>query len=118
MSNFLAPSHSKTEDGLTVTNKYVIPTDDVTATKVWEDGPEPRPTVWFKLYRQVGATGTPEAVPGAAIQELADGTLSVTWNNVEKTDIGGNPYIFTVKEVDADGNDFEPANYSRVVLNH
>ncbi len=101
------------EDGLTVTNSYQIPTGDVTATKEWKDGPSTHPTVWFKLYRNIAGDDTPVAVPGAALLKLEHGTTSVTWNNLEKTDLQGNAYIFSVKEVNADGDDFTPANYEK-----
>ncbi|NMA18345.1 MAG: Cna B-type domain-containing protein, partial [Clostridiaceae bacterium] len=99
----------------TITNRYQIPTDgEAKATKVWKNGPTPRPTVWFQLFRNI-AGGTPVAVLDSngdpLIKELANGTTSVEWTGLEKTDINGNVYIFSVKEVDAAGNDFTPANY-------
>ncbi|MDD4368447.1 MAG: Cna B-type domain-containing protein, partial [Oscillospiraceae bacterium] len=104
-------NYVKTENGLTVTNRYVIPTDaQATATKIWVDGPATHPTVWFKLYRQT-ADGAPEAVPGAELKALADGTTEVSWTGLEATDAAGNPYSFSVKEVDADGLDYTPENY-------
>ncbi len=67
--------------------------------------------MWFKLYRQVEG-GTVEEVPGgAAILPLPNGTTEVTWTGLQTTDINGNAYTFSVKEVDADGNDFTPTNY-------
>ena len=112
-NDFVPENYSKIEAGLKVTNTYVIPTDGVAkANKVWVDGPAPRPTVWFKLYRQI-AGGTPEAVPGAEIKELADGTTEVTWTDLEETDFDGNAYTFSVREVDADGNDFTPEHYTK-----
>jgi len=105
----------KTESGLTVTNIYQSPTDGTaTATKTWVNGPATHPTVWFKLYRNIEG-GQVEEVPvaEAPIQELANGTTSVTWNNLTTTDNNGNATSFTVKEVDANGNDFTPANYTK-----
>ena len=99
-NDFTPPGYTKSEQGLTVTNAYIIPKNGtVTAYKVWSGGPSPRPTVWFKLYRQISG-GTLEEVPvaEAPIKELADGTTSVTWNNLSETDFDGNPYIFSVKE--------------------
>jgi uncharacterized protein YnzC (UPF0291/DUF896 family) len=109
------PNYTKEESGMTVTNSYVIPTDGkATATKVWENGPTPRPTVWFQLWRKTADMAEAEVVPDAPIMELADGTLSVTWTGLEETDLNGNEYTFSVKEVDAEGNDFVPENYEKV----
>ena len=113
-NDFTPALYTKLEAGLKVTNTYVIPTDGkATAIKVWVNGPSPRPTVWFKLFRNI-AGGVPVPVPGAEIKELADGTLSVTWENLERTDFDGNVYIFSVKEVDAAGNDFTPEHYTKL----
>ena len=113
-NDFTPENYSKVENGLTVTNTYVIPTDgEAEATKVWTNGPTPRPTVWFKLYRQIEG-GDPVEVPGAEIKELADGTLTVKWAGLEATDKDGKAYVFSVLEVDADGNDFTPENYTKV----
>ena len=109
LSNFNA-SYGPTE--LDVINTYSIPKDKVTATKKWIGGEKAnnglRPTVWFKLYRQI-KDGALEAVPGASVKKVVSD--KATWNNIDQTDINGNKYTFTVKEVDADGNDFTPENY-------
>lgn len=103
-----------TNEGLNyvITNTYQIPRTDVTATKTWVNGLGTKPTVWFQLWRQVGDEKS-SIVPGAEIKELATGTESVTWAGVDKTDIDGNEYTFSVKEVDAEGLDFTPTNYSK-----
>ncbi len=111
--DFTPEHYTKLEEGLKVTNSYVIPAEAVTAKKIWVDGPTTRPTVWFQLYRHIEG-GTPEIVPGTEILKLDNGATEVTWTGVEMTDINGNPYIFTVKEVDADGNDFAPVNYIKI----
>lgn len=108
-------NYEKTVEGMTVTNKYVPPKNDVQATKDWQgEDPAERPTIWFKLLRQVGENGKKEAMPEAKIIEIANGGTSVTWNDIEQTDKKGNPYIFTVQEVDQDGNDYLPAGYSKI----
>lgn len=108
-SDFVPENYKKSEDGLTVTNTYTK--RDVTATKVWDGGASPRPTIWFELYRQIEG-GELEKVD-VAIQELVDGTTEVTWEDVDKTDGDGNEYIYSVKEVDAAGNDFVPSEYTK-----
>jgi len=112
-NNFTPTNYTKKEEGLLVTNTYVIPTDgEATATKKWTSGPSEHPTVWFQLYRKVGS-GAAKKVPGAEIKKLANGTTSVTWTGLETTDINGKAYKFSVKEVDSVGNDFTPTNYSK-----
>ncbi len=101
----------------TIKNKYVPPMDGTaTANKVW------MPTnlldslkvpVWFKLYRNI-VGGPVEEVPGAEIKQLVFPVLTANWTGLQKTDSNGNPYTFTVKEVDADGNDWKPDNFTKV----
>jgi hypothetical protein len=106
----------KLEEGMFVTNTYVIPNDAITAEKVWVGGKAPRPTVWFQLWRTWTRAGTThhEIVPGAEIKALPDGTLTVFWTDIEAETIIGIPYTFYVKEVDEDGNDFTPENYTKL----
>ncbi|SHN85960.1 collagen binding domain-containing protein [Desulfitobacterium chlororespirans] len=82
---------------------------DVTATKVWENAPDKKPTIWLKLYRQIGADGATEA-PGAEIKKLANGTTTAVWSGMDKTNIEGKDYTYLVQEVDADGNDYKPGD--------
>ncbi len=101
------------EDGLTITNTYGIPEEGtVEASKVWIGGPSDKPTIWFRLYRRIEG-GNPELVPGVEIQELVNGKEKASWTDLEETDIEGNTYIFSVKEVDEDGNDFVPERYGK-----
>ncbi|MBP1920806.1 Cna B-type domain-containing protein [Youngiibacter multivorans] len=97
-------NYSKSENGLTVTNTYIPPKRDITATKVWVGGPSPRPTITFQLYRSVlgGA-----AVPVEAPKDLINGTLQVTWNQLPLTDGDGNEYTYSVREVGT------PTNYTK-----
>lgn len=114
-NDFTPENYVKVENGLTVTNSYNSPTDaSATATKVWENGAQERPTIWFQLFRNIEG-GELEAVPEAEIKELANGTTQVAWTGLIKTDRSGNEYIFSVKEVDAEGNDFTPENYVKEI---
>ena len=101
----------------TIKNKYVPPMDGTaTANKVWMPTnliDSLKVTVWFKLYRNIDG-GLVEEVPGAAIKQLVFPVLTATWTDLQKTDANGKPYIFTVKEVDADGNDWKPDNFTKV----
>ena len=104
--------YTVSEDGLTITNTYIPPKTTATANKIWVGGPAEHPTIWFKLYRSIGGENAPEAVPGADIQELPNGTTSVSWSDLDQTDDQGNPYIFSVREVNAEGTTSVPANYT------
>lgn len=112
LSNFSASYDGQSK--LNIVNTYSVPKDKVTATKKWIGGEKAnnglRPTVWFKLYRQI-KDGALEAVPGASVKKVVSD--KATWNNIDQTDINGNKYTFSVKEVDADGNDFTPENYTK-----
>lgn len=104
-----------TPNRLSLTNTYVPPKAEVTATKVWVNGEASvRPTVWFKLYRNIQG-GPVQEVPlaEAPLVELPDGTVEAKWTGIELRDHADEPYIFTVKEVDASGADYEPANYTK-----
>ncbi|WP_138160384.1 Cna B-type domain-containing protein [Peptoniphilus catoniae] len=91
-----------TQDGNTITNTYKVLKADVTATKVWSDGPEADHTqVSLNLFRQVEGglkeqvSGlTPEVTPGAA----NTGTFNYTWKDLPTTDDNGKAYTYTVKE--------------------
>ncbi|SYZ79033.1 SpaH/EbpB family LPXTG-anchored major pilin [Trichococcus shcherbakoviae] len=95
----------------------------VTADKVWNGGPQQKPDVWLKLYRQAGIAGTVEPVPitEAAIKHLTGGVVGgsplpeveVSWDNVTKYDGAGTEYIYLVKEVDSSGNDYVPPGYTK-----
>ncbi|WP_419727588.1 Cna B-type domain-containing protein [Terrisporobacter petrolearius] len=89
-------------------NKKLI---DVKATKIWDGGPTEKPTIYFKLYRSVGDDTTSKEVTNAEIKSLPSGTSEVTWNDLEKTDDSGDPYNYSVKEVNKDGKDFTPNGY-------
>ncbi|QIK57078.1 Cna B-type domain-containing protein [Erysipelothrix sp. HDW6A] len=90
---------SLSEDGLTVTNTYVIPVKDVTGYKEWIDGPVEKPTVELQLFRNGKTYLTPV--------KLESGTNDFTWYSLDGTDIYGNPYVYTVDEVNV------PMNYEK-----
>jgi hypothetical protein len=106
--------------GTSVTVPNSVKTGDITATKNWtlHDGTTAdttdHPTVYFKLYRSANG-GEAEAVDGADIKavETASGESSaeVTWSDLPLYDNSGNEYTYSVKEVDADGNDYTPDGY-------
>ncbi len=111
--DFTPKGYTKVEDGLTVTNTYEVKVKDITATKVWKEGPANRPIVWFQLFQSVNDQ-EPTAVADAEIKALENGTTKVTWTDLPETDADGNEYVYSVQEVDAEGNDFTPKNYVKV----
>lgn len=113
-ATFVPASYTKAESGLTVTNTYQS-AGTVSANKVWQSGSGPHPTIWFKLYRQLGSNPVEEVpVAQAPIFELTAGNLQADWHNVELTDADGRPYKFSVKEVDATGADWTPDGYIKI----
>ncbi|MBP1919651.1 SpaA isopeptide-forming pilin-related protein [Youngiibacter multivorans] len=78
------------EDKLTITNSYTSPKQDITVRKVWENGPEIKPTIEVQLYQDGVEYGAPV--------EFADGKTSNTWT-VDVTDTEGKNYVYTAKEV-------------------
>ncbi len=99
-----------------------VKTTDVSATKTWlkSDGEtadtSSHPTVYMKLYRNIdGEDAT--AVENAEIKSIetseGESSTTVTWENLPQYDNSGNEYTYSVKEVDADGNDYVPDGYSK-----
>ncbi|MGI6032121.1 MAG: Cna B-type domain-containing protein [Coriobacteriales bacterium] len=116
IENYSSAVTGSASEGYTITNTNTE-TGDITATKAWlaSDGTADagiHPTIYFKLYRAISG-GDPVAVEGAELKELADGTTSVTWEGMPLYDNAGNAYTYSVKEVDADGNDYVPDGYSK-----
>lgn len=105
-------------DGLTVVNKYKIPTGTIVGKKEWRYKLpiEPIPTVHLKLFRRIPPSGAWQEVPGQPVMDLLAGAMpyEVTWNDVEKTDSSGKAYEFIVREVDPLGNDYVPDGYAKI----
>lgn len=99
-----------------------VKTGDITATKVWlqADGTtadtDDHETVYFKLYRNIDGEEA-EAVYDAEIMAVTtvsgESEASVTWEDLPLYDNYGNEYTYSVKEVDADGNDTVPDGYTK-----
>lgn len=88
-------------DGLTATNTYVIPLKEVSATKIWVNGAQSRPAIWFQLQRNTVVNPTFTVDPDQEPIQLpnpVNNKATATWDKVESTDIEGNPYTFQVVE--------------------
>ncbi|WP_406813041.1 Cna B-type domain-containing protein [Lactococcus petauri] len=98
------------KQGVDLTIYNVKKTTDITARKVWKGGPERKPTIYLKLYRNI-KNEPKEAVPNVSLKILEDGFSEVTWKNLPVADDYGNLYNYTIQEVDAAGNDSVPTGY-------
>ncbi len=99
-----------TKEGDTITNTFIVQKIDVKGQKIWIDAPKQTPDIWFKLYRSTEG-GELEEVPQAEILKVKGG--EALWKEIDKTDLEGNLYSFTVREVDKDGKDFVPKDYKK-----
>lgn len=84
-------NYEKTVDGLTITNRYVIPKIDVTAKKTWVDGPADKPDVTLQLMKDGKAFGDPVVLKHPAV--------SYTWKDLDQTTAKGEPIVYTVDEL-------------------
>ncbi len=101
------------DKGFTVTNTYQK--IDVEANKVWKgdlkEG-ETRPTIYFKLYRKI-KDGEEIEVKDQEVKKLENGITKVTWNDLDRFDGNGKEFIYSVKEVKENGDDFTPEGYTK-----
>ncbi|MDO5714710.1 MAG: Cna B-type domain-containing protein, partial [Tissierellia bacterium] len=102
-------NYTKTENGLSITNTYTIPTNgEFSATKNWQgDENVDRPEINLTLYRRIlGAQ--PEKVPATPTQpnpiKVNPENPTANWTDLEETDINGNEYVFHVEESFVDDN--------------
>ncbi|HHD5366369.1 TPA: fibronectin-bing protein SfbII [Streptococcus pyogenes] len=100
-------------ESLPWTSLKPIAQKDITAKKIWVDAPKEKPIIYFKLYRQL--PGEKEvAVDDVELKQInSEGQqeISVTWTNQLVTDEKGMAYIYSVKEVDKNGELLEPKDY-------
>ena len=89
-------NYTKVEEGMVVTNTYVIPKTDITASKEWINGPSTRPTIELQLYKDGVALGEPVV--------LENGVTEYTWTDLDKTDLDGRIHVYTVDEVEVPNN--------------
>ena len=99
----------ETAGAVTLNNDHE--TVDIPATKTWDDENPDKITVYFKLYRTTEGSEVLEAVPGAEIKAVTWDSLTVEWEGLDKYDAEGNEYIYTVEEVNKQGEISTPAGY-------
>lgn len=106
-------TYEVSQEGNTITNTFVVSKGKIDATKVWDglkEG-EKAPTTYFKLYRKLDDCKECKPVEGVGIKELKAGTTTATWEDQDLTDENGNKYIYSVKEVDENGEDAKPVGF-------
>jgi len=99
-------NYTKSEEGMTGTNRYNSPLIDVTGEKIWVGGPSPRPDIELQLFRQIAGEAK---VPIGDPVKLVDGTTTYKWEGVPQYNDDGVPYLYTVDEVAV------PENYSKAL---
>lgn len=115
--DFVPEGYTKVEDGMVVTNTYTEKKPeftDLVGKKIWVGG-EDRPEIYLTLYRKI-AGGTDEKVLDEQgtpyIQKVVD--EQAIFSRLPLADEDGNPYLYSVRETDKDGNDFVPEGYIKV----
>ncbi|MBU5595497.1 Cna B-type domain-containing protein [Amphibacillus sp. MSJ-3] len=75
---------------------------DITGRKVWEGGP--KPSIELQLYRDGEQFGQPVTLDGTE-----ETPWEYTWTDLDRTDIDGNQYQYTIDEVEV------PENYEKTI---
>ena len=90
-------NYSALVNGMTVVNRYVIPTNaEATASIEWMNGAlVPRPSFQLALVRSVMG-GEAEPVPNTPRRMVENDMTTVHWDGLEVGDLNGNPYQFSV----------------------
>ena len=105
-------TYTVSQEGNTITNTYVVPqTEDLIATKQWVGVPDGTATPEVKFQLQRTANGVIEDVGQA--MDLTNNQAN--FDKQDKTDANGVEYIYSVKELDENGNAFNHPNYTSEV---
>lgn len=107
--------YDQENDKFEVTNTYSSPNNKVlTVEKEWVNGPDEKPTIYFRLYRKIASDAdyTPVADTDLinnqkAIKEVPSGTRVITYTDLAATDNNANEYTYIAKETDATGNELD-----------
>lgn len=91
IENYETAITKNSKNNFTVTNTYVSPKINITATKKWDGGPAWHPLVTIELWRN-NTKYDSQIIAGGIYDEK-----SVSWE-VDKNDKWGNPYTYDVKE--------------------
>ncbi|WP_313793901.1 Cna B-type domain-containing protein [Fundicoccus culcitae] len=104
-----------TGNEVTITNQFK--TRDISATKSWQPGTlneGSHPETWLKLYRRV--FGQDEEAVSVELKRISGNnpTETVTWSGLEEFSSTGERYDYFVREVNAEGEPYTPAGYTKV----
>lgn len=86
---FTAKTHSDISH--TFENKFVVEKTSITVEKDWGTYDLSKPNIEIQLYR--------DGAEYLAPITLVDGELNYTWSNLDKSDVYGNDYEYTVDEI-------------------
>ncbi|MGI6696509.1 MAG: Spy0128 family protein [Christensenellales bacterium] len=81
-------------NGLDITNTYVVPETEITATKIWVDGPVEHHKTVTLILKQNGVAMEPQPEPVIT----GENPFTYTWNKLPKTADDGTPHVYTVEE--------------------
>lgn len=73
-------------------NMYLSPVSNITVRKIWIGGPDIKPSIDIQLLR--------DGRPYGEIVTLENGTVEYTWENLPENDLNGNPFNYSVEEID------------------
>lgn len=125
---YTLPGYTTTIDGLKVTFTYEEQnTIDVIANVEWLASLEPKeiidfeqypdykiPSVYLRLYRQANENEIPVALLSTELIQLANAASTASWMGLPAGSTHGTQYIYSVKQVDADGKDFIPEGFEKI----
>ncbi len=109
-------SNDKSASGIAIDVSNGVKTSDVKALKIWKnlDGSEDtsdHETIYFQLYRKTA--NSKKSVKIGSPMALENGTTEAAWNDMPMYDVHGNEYEYSVKEVNAAGEDSAPEGYNK-----
>ncbi|MGI6687093.1 MAG: Cna B-type domain-containing protein [Christensenellales bacterium] len=84
-------------NGLDITNTYVVPETEITATKIWVDGPVEHHKTVTLILKQNGVAMAPQPEPVIT----GENPFTYTWSKLPKTAENGTPHVYTVEETGA-----------------
>lgn len=93
--------YSKSIEGSTITNTFVVKTIDYYVEKIWVNAPKVHPDINIQLYQN--------GKPYLDVVSLSNGEVNYTWENIPYTDSEGNIFEYTVDEIDV------PQGYKKFV---
>ena len=86
---------------------------NISAKKIWIDAPDEKPIIYLKLFRKIDG-GTEEVVNEAELKKVdskKNKETTVTWEMLPVTNIKGEKFIYSVKEVDETGKPLQLKDY-------